>query len=530
MRRSRVFALMALALVTGAACSALLDLQPPPVPEDGGTTDATTPVDGGGSMDGSGTDGVAADAAPDVVICLGLDASPPNGEGDASTTWYPFKDMPVGDAGASTWEFFEPSSVNTFSRNFQGGAFDGRYVYFVPSQYGTVTRYDTLGSFQSNASWSTFDTSTLSLGAQGFSGAVYDGQYVYFVPYHSPLGYEGLVVRYDTHGSFDAGAPAWTSYDISTIPDSGSPLTGFSGGTFDGNAVYLAPYFNGVERVSRVPRYAIDGGTTTVDAGDAGAHDGGDAGETDAGKAGAAEAGPPQFGTAAQWSWFDMSVPNNNAAGYYGAVFDGQYVYLVPYINNAGSSGVVARYDTSSTFTTGSAWSFFDTSTVNTGSLSFVGGAFDGRYVYLVPHSKTIVTRFDTTGDFVHSSSWSTFDVSQIVPIDGGTAAFAGAAFDGRFVYLVPELAAGQSFGIVTRYDSWSTFESPCAWSAYDISQLNASAIEYFGAVYDGQYLYLVPKGTVVARFNTKSSVGMPPLPAFNGSFLCYQHGHLDAS
>jgi hypothetical protein len=140
--------------------------------------------------------------------------------------------------------------------------------------------------------------------------------------------------------------------------------------------------------------------------------------------------------------------------------------------------------------------------------------------VYLVPHSKTIVTRFDTTGDFVHSSSWSTFDVSQIVPIDGGTAAFAGAAFDGRFVYLVPELAAGQSFGIVTRYDSWSTFESPCAWSAYDLSQLNASAVEYFGAVYDGEYLYLVPKGTVVARFNTKSSVAMPPLPAFNGSFF----------
>jgi hypothetical protein len=529
MRRGQVLALMAVLLVAGAACSALLDLQPPPVPEDGGTTDATMPVDGGASMDGSGGDGVAPDAAADVVMCLGLEASPPNGPGDASTTWYPFKDMPVGDAGANTWEFFEPSAVNTFSRNFQGGTFDGRYVYFVPNQYGTITRYDTLGSFQSNASWSTFDTSTLSIGAQGFNGAVYDGRYVYFVPYHSPLGYDGLVVRYDTLGPFDVGGPAWTTFDISTIPvpDSGPPLTGFGSGTFDGHAVYLAPYFNGFEHVSRVARYAIDGGTVaeggteggtaTLDAGDAGEHDGGDAGGTEAG---AAEAGPPQFGAAAQWSWFDMSVPNNNAAGYYGAVFDGQYVYLVPYTNNVASNSIVARYDTTATFTTGSAWSFFDTSTVNIGSLGFIGGAFDGRYVYLVPHSKTIVTRFDTTGDFVHSSSWSTFDVSQIVPIDAGTAAFAGASFDGRFVYLVPDLAAGQSFGIVTRYDSWSTFESPCAWSAYDISQLNASAVGYFGAVYDGEYLYLVPKGTVVARFNTKSSVGMPPLPAFNGSFF----------
>ncbi len=532
MRGRQVLALTALVSTAGAACSALLDLEPPPGPEDGGTSDATTPGDAGGSMDGSGGDGPASDGGADVVTCLGLDASPPGDGGDDAASWYPLRNMPVGDAGASTWEFFEPSAVNTFSRNFQGGVFDGRYVYFVPNEYGTVTRYDTQGLFQSNASWSTFDTTTLSSAAQGFSGAVYDGQYIYFVPYHSPSGYEGLVVRYDTHGAFDAGTPAWTVFDIATIPvpDSGPPLTGFSGGTFDGRAVYLAPYYNGVERLSRVARYAVEGGATdggqdggteggasTADAGDSGAHDGG---QGDAGPGDSGEAGPPQFGAASQWSWFDMSMSNDDAAGYYGAVFDGRYVYLIPYLNNAGNSGVVARYDTTATFTTGSAWSFFDTSTVNAGSLAFVGGAFDGRYVYLVPHSKTIVTRYDTEGgDFNHLSAWSTFDVSQIVPIDGGTAEFAGAAFDGRFVYLVPELAAGQPFGAVTRYDTWSTFTSPCAWSAYDLSQLNAAAIEYFGAVYDGQYLYLVPKGTVVARFDTKSSGAMPALPAFNGSF-----------
>jgi len=522
MRPGRTLAIVVLTCMASAACSALLDLQAPPVPDDGGTTDATMPGNDGGSKESAASDGPSADAGPDVVMCLGLDASPPDGGGCAPTTYYPLKNGPSVDAG-STWAFFEPSVVNTFSRNFQGGTFDGRYVFFAPNENGTVTRYDTQGSFTNGASWSTFDTTTLSASAQGFSGAVFDGQYVYFVPSHAPSGYDGLVVRYDTHGAFVGGGAAWTVFDTSTLPvDGGNPVAGSYGGVFDGHAVYLVPYYNGVQRLSRVARYAVDGGETpeggssTGDAGDAGARDGGDAGEADA-----AEAGPPQFGSPSQWSTFDMSVPDNSAAGYLGGVFDGRYVYLSPYQNNAGASGVVARYDTNGAFTVSPSWSFFDVTAINATSLSFLGAAFDGRYVYLIPHLKTIVTRFDTlAGSMSHTSAWSTFDLSQLVSVDSGTLEISGAAFDGRFLYLVPNTLGGQSSGLVTRYDTWSTFESPCAWSTYDISALNASATGYFGAIYDGQYLYLAPKGTVVARFDTKTPGAMPPLPAFNGSFF----------
>jgi len=62
-------------------------------------------------------------------------------------------------------------------------------------------------------------------------------------------------------------------------------------------------------------------------------------------------------------------------------------------------------------------------------------------------------------------------------------------------------------------------FTSPCAWSLHDTSQDVAGATQYYGAVYDGQYLYLVAKGTWVARYETKSNNSMPPLPAFYGSF-----------
>ena len=57
------------------------------------------------------------------------------------------------------------TSVNGGARGFQGGTFDGRYVYLVPSYNGgydgLVARYDTMGTFASGAAWSVFDVSSL---------------------------------------------------------------------------------------------------------------------------------------------------------------------------------------------------------------------------------------------------------------------------------------------------------------------------------------------------------------------------------
>jgi len=73
------------------------------------------------------------------------------------------------------------------------------------------------------------------------------------------------------------------------------------------------------------------------------------------------------------------------------------------------------RYDTQAAFTTLSSWSAFDTATVSPAARGFFGGAFDGRYVYFVPHwdggADGLVTRYDTQAPFVAGSSWSMFDV-----------------------------------------------------------------------------------------------------------------------
>jgi len=71
-----------------------------------------------------------------------------------------------------------------------------------------------------------------------------------------------------------------------------------------------------------------------------------------------------------------------NAKGFVGAVFDGHYVYFVPYNNGPGNSGVVLRLDTTGNFITSGSWSAYDagnSSGLNT--KGFIGAVFDGRYI-----------------------------------------------------------------------------------------------------------------------------------------------------
>ena len=150
-----------------------------------------------------------------------------------------------------------------------------------------------------------------------------------------------------------------------------------------------------------------------------------------------------------------------------------------------------------------------------------MGAAFDGRYVYLVPHTQGIVARFDTTSSALGSdTAWSTYDVTRVVTTDAAPTDFMGAAFDGRFIYLIP---FGSGFATVARYDIASPFTADCAWTTVDLTTIDAGGRpqSYGGAVFDGQYLYLIPFGTAqAARFQARADTMMPPLPAFHGSFL----------
>jgi len=134
---------------------------------------------------------------------------------------------------AASYCTFDAQSLDPRAVCFDGAAFDGRYIYFVPLHANTVLRFDTKADFDARESWQTYDAGS-ALGMGPCVGAVYDGQFLYFVPFgHS------TVVRYDTRGPFTERAH-WCAHDAATTP--GLDPAGFKGGFFDGRYIYFVPF------------------------------------------------------------------------------------------------------------------------------------------------------------------------------------------------------------------------------------------------------------------------------------------------
>jgi hypothetical protein len=77
-------------------------------------------------------------------------------------------------------------------------------------------------------------------------------------------------------------------------------------------------------------------------------------------------------------------------------VFDGRWIYFV----DATCCTYLTRFDSRAAFDAPASWSNFEMSTVNSGPLGFSTGIFDGRYVYLVPYGQGmfngLISRYDT--------------------------------------------------------------------------------------------------------------------------------------
>ncbi|MFO0670529.1 MAG: hypothetical protein U0235_13020 [Polyangiaceae bacterium] len=390
---------------------------------------------------------------------------------------------PTADGGVSyapldakdAWATFDPTSLLAAARGYAGGTFDGSYVYFAPSGTGLVLRCDTRKDFGSAAAWSVFDTTSLDAGATQFTGAIFDGRYVYFVPFGE--GHARFFARYDTTGEFSS-AGAWAVFDSTTVK---AGVQGFVGGTFDGRYLYLAPKANELNNASGLfTRY-----------------------DTRA-----------PFGDASSWTTFETSALDSTANGFGGAVFDGRFVTLVPFDNELPDS-VTVRFDTQASFGAAASYETFALAKLAPSLGGFLGGAFDGRYVYFAPSrpaAATSVVRVDTQGSF--ASSWSRFDAKTLTAGSGG---FAGGAFDGRHVYLVP----GKPNAALVRYDTRAAFDVATSWTSFDVGTVSPGTQGFAGAIFDGRALYLVPReGSRAARFGVRAPAELPALPSFHGSFL----------
>jgi hypothetical protein len=439
----------------------------------GGSSDSLGPASSGGSVAGTGGN--------------------PSGTGGATGGSSAARPCKHEIDNPSCWSARNVDRMLAVSRSLFGGVFDGRSILFVNATMGfngANLRYDTQSDFATSG-WDTFDTSVL--GSKGNRGGVSDGRYVYLTPtgaeYNGALGstFDTVAARYDTQAAF-AARSSWSSFDLTKA--SGTPdltVPGFRGASFDGRYVYFAPGRSGTVNDTDI----VSGRVARVDT-------------------------QAAFDVASSWTTFDLAGVDANATSFSGLVFDGRYLYFVPYEK---TNARVARYDTQADFSVASSWSLFDPTTVNQYAAGFTGGVFDGRYVTFVPARasdpsfKCVVARYDTQDSFTAASSWSAFDTAVLKL--GSEPRFTGGAFDGRYVYLVPS-----SDDLLVRNDPEANFSDVASWTVQDMSTFanDPAASGFTGAVFDGHYLYFVPTGLNLLRFDAREP-GPMPTAIHGGSF-----------
>ena len=391
----------------------------------------------------------------------------------------------------TNWEAFDASNIGgQMTRGYFGAAFDGRYVYYVPCRtstfHGIVLRYDTQGVFKDAASWESYDAGlTDGLDTVGFAGAVFDGRHVYFIPFSNATSRHACVLRYDTQADFST-AGSWSAYDAGFTGAMGTK--GYNGAVFDGRYIYLTPFGYDPIAHGRVLRY-----DTQAD-----------------------------FKTAGSWSVHDAAGTDGlDTRGYYGSAFDGRYVYFTGFHNGSEFHGRMLRYDTQGSFDSAASWDAYDANnTDGEVTIGYKGAIYDGRYIYYVPfrdgefrHGR--VLRYDTQGDFKTAGSWSAYDADNTDGLD--TRGFVGAVKDDRYIYFIPYSGDNNQYhGRMLRYDTEGDFNTAGSWSGFDVSGIDGKACKgYKYGTSDGRYLYFAPYNNgatfsgIALRYDTTGGLDM---------------------
>ncbi len=364
----------------------------------------------------------------------------------------------------SRWEAVDLSMFVANATGFRGGTFDGRYMYLAPDTGTKFLRFDTQGKFSSSGSWTAHD---LGPTARQYYGMGFDGRFVYAAPFDDDQGAAlETLVRYDTMLDFHMPT-SWDSYNLGA-----GRFIGVGRGS---DHMFLSPRGGPSIAVLRAGQ-SPDGGLTLVDAG-------------------------------------------SPRSAYRGGVFAAGHYYLAPFEQNDASapSGNVLRFADSPAFDPASSDSFdYSAKSNNLNARGFSGAVSDGRYVYFVPYLAAstylgVVLRYDTTLAFNSVDSYAVFNIP--VALSQKTArGFIGSAFDGRFIYFVPNMDdTTDTNTFVVRYDTRSGFNTVGSWQLYDLKGVDVKAGGYWGGVFDGEYVYLTPySGTVMLRFHARTPSALP--------------------
>ncbi len=385
-------------------------------------------------------------------------------------------------------------------RGFAFGCHDGTYLYPAPcyltasSFHGRVLRYDARLPFENADSWELYDISNLNTPkAGGFHGAFVAGQHVYYVPLwqvgSSPVTMGCVATRYNRALSF-SNSGAWEFFNMATktLDVNGRAISpkGYVMGDYDGQRyVYYFPWDN---IYGAGGHHGILGRYDTL----------GD------------------FDDPASWDFVDMTKFSgySNAKGFHGGCYANGYLYLAPHALSYDPftfSGLAVQYNTNAAIGSQNSYKKFDITTKHLGANSFYGAAFDGRYVWYAPYinlidNPCVVARYDTTnandpaGGFASGDNWEVLDMITLYSyMYGGTVAvgYAGCFFDGRWVWFAPfyDDTLATHIGMIARFDTKYNdgIDDVKAWSFLDLRNVNDGLNGFHGVVCHGGYAYLIP-------------------------------------
>ena len=210
------------------------------------------------------------------------------------------------------------------------------------------------------------------------------------------------------------------------------------------------------------------------------------------------------------WETMSLSTAQNSAltdAAYFGAGFDGRYIYYCPYYADN-----FLRFDTTKdSITVAGNWEQMSMSTAQGGvalDSAFNGVvSFDGRYMYYAPWYSNTFVRFDTKGtSFATAADWENMSMSTAQGSTYLDAAYISTIFDGRYVYYSSSSAA-----TFLRFDTQGTsFTTAADWQRMNMSTAQGAAdlpTAYYGTLFDGRYVYYVPQDALTfLRFDTQGT------------------------
>jgi hypothetical protein len=200
------------------------------------------------------------------------------------------------------------------------------------------------------------------------------------------------------------------------------------------------------------------------------------------------------FKLASSWEAYDAGATDGlTSKGFWGnSIFDGQFVYFAPY-NNGSPSGIVLRHDPSKPFKSSSSWEAYDAGSVDgLTTKGFLGAVFDGQFIYFVPYYNGaysgIFLRYDTTKPFKAASSWEAYDAGSLA--SGAAKGFCGAVVDEDFIYFSPYKNASGDHGNILRLDRRLPFKSSSAWAVFAATGVHANCKGFGSPTSDGIFVY----------------------------------------